>query len=329
MKFDKAYCVSLDEKLTIYDVRDLNFDETVAFDSATQTFQCPNDACRNAFDAGNHLTTYNARRVRFKRTPHFKNTPNTRHLADCPYLSPETAPETLDPDQSPGEAEGAGEAEGEQNFPVELLLNRRVYNRRQAVPEAADLPAAAQVARPAADTGPHHSPRTAPTRTSVFAHPVECFVSNFANKDLLKRMPLTIGDVSLNYNAFFKKVEYCQDRQGLIYWGRIKEIKDYKSSFSVVFDKPVWADRKRYSVNVYLSKSLIENYRQRTAFLEEIKSVIDQADDHLYCFFYGVTPELKEVPSKKNPEQTFSVFSCEIENLDHFLIRQAPDLETL
>lgn len=321
MKFDKAYCVSLDEKLTIYDVRDLNFDETVPFDSATEIFQCPNDACRDAFDTSNHLTTYNARRVRFKRTPHFKNMPSTRHLADCPYLSPEMAPDDLDASASPDEIEG------EQNFPVEWLLTRRVYTRKPGTPEAPALPVAPEGIRPAADSGAAGQPKTTPNRTSVFAHPVECFVSNFANKELLKRMPLTIGELSLNYNAFFKRVEYCQDRQGLIYWGKIKEIKDYKSSFSVVFDKPVWADRKRYSVNVYLSKSLIENYRQRTAFLEEIKHVIDQADD-LYCFFYGVTPELKQVPSKKNPEQTFSVFSCEIDNLDHFLIRQASNLET-
>jgi hypothetical protein len=32
MKFDLAYCLSLDDKLSIYDVRDLNFDETVAFE---------------------------------------------------------------------------------------------------------------------------------------------------------------------------------------------------------------------------------------------------------------------------------------------------------
>ena len=34
MKFDLAYCLSLDDKLSIYDVRDLNFDETMEFDSA-------------------------------------------------------------------------------------------------------------------------------------------------------------------------------------------------------------------------------------------------------------------------------------------------------
>ena len=41
MKFDLAYCLSLDDKLSIYDVRDLNFDETVAFDSAKEHFRAP------------------------------------------------------------------------------------------------------------------------------------------------------------------------------------------------------------------------------------------------------------------------------------------------
>ncbi|KIH85778.1 hypothetical protein [Pseudomonas batumici] len=321
MKFDKAYCVSLDEKLTIYDVRDLNFDETLEFDSGRESFQCPNDACRAAFDSSNRLTTYNASNPRFKRTPHFKNMPSTRHLADCPYLSPETAANGLDPDQP------LEDIEGEQNFPVELLLTRRTYTRKTPTASSGHQPPSSAEPAPAPFDAPAaHEAKATPNRTSVFAHPVECFVSNHANKDLLKRMPLTIGDLTLNYNAFFKKVEYCQDRQGLIYWGKIKEIKDYRTSFSVVFDKPVWADKKRYSINVYLSKNLIENYRQRTVFLEEIKRVIDQAED-LYCFFYGVTPQLKQVPSKKDPEQTFSVFSCEIDNLDHFLIREAPGLD--
>ena len=55
MKFDIAYCLSLDEKLSIYDVRDLNFDETAAFDSDKDSFLCPNDDCRAAFAAGNEI----------------------------------------------------------------------------------------------------------------------------------------------------------------------------------------------------------------------------------------------------------------------------------
>ena len=40
-----------------------------------------------------------------------------------------------------------------------------------------------------------------------------------------------------------------------------------------------------------------------------------------------MTPALKQVPSKKDPESTFGVFSANIENLDHFVIREAPGLE--
>lgn len=46
MKFDTAYSLSLDDKLSIYDVRELNFDETADFDSDKDRFLCPNDECR-------------------------------------------------------------------------------------------------------------------------------------------------------------------------------------------------------------------------------------------------------------------------------------------
>ena len=41
MKFDTAYSLSLDDKLSIYDVRELNFDETDAYDSDTDRFPLP------------------------------------------------------------------------------------------------------------------------------------------------------------------------------------------------------------------------------------------------------------------------------------------------
>lgn len=53
-------------------------------------------------------------------------------------------------------------------------------------------------------------------------------------------------------------------------------------------------------MTLYLGKKLIDSYRKRKAFLEEIKHAIE-SEQELYCFFYGVTPELKQVPSKKTP----------------------------
>ncbi|MCE0461831.1 hypothetical protein [Pseudomonas uvaldensis] len=325
MKFDLAYCLSLDEKLSIYDVRDLNFDETVAFDSAKEHFQCPNDACRAAFDAGNVLGTFNAKNVRYVRTPHFKNIPSTRHIEGCPYVSlktPASGLETEDSETDDGR---------EEHFPSELLLTRRAYVRKPSNPVAETGVTGDERAPSPASHVEHPRRDSAPDKTSVFAHPVECFVSNFADKDLLKRMPLKIGEHSAPYGSFFKKIEYLLDNKGLIYWGKIKEIKDYTQSFRIDFEQKVWfkqpddTKKKPYSVNVYLSKKLIDNYRKRKAFLEEIKHAA-ASEAPLYCFFYGVTPEFKQVPSKKNPEQTFGIFSANIENLDHFIIREAPGL---
>lgn len=87
---------------------------------------------------------------------------------------------------------------------------------------------------PSANSATEHALReTAPDKTSVF-HPVECFVSNFADKDTLKRLPLKIGEHTASYGSFLKKIEYLQDNKGLIYWGKIK---DYTQSFRIDFEQ--------------------------------------------------------------------------------------------
>ncbi|AZC25019.1 hypothetical protein [Pseudomonas sessilinigenes] len=324
MKFDVAYCISLDDKLSIYDVRDLNFDETVDFDSAKEHFQCPNDICRMMFEASNELGTFNAKNVNYIRTPHFKNLTTTRHMEGCPYGASKTG----------GNIDGLqAENDREEHFPSELLLTRREYVRKPTLSTTSkNTPDENRPIAPIQAFRPHPERRDTPDTTSIFAHPVECFVSNIDDKDLLKRMPLKIGEHTASYASFFKKIEYLQDNKGLIYWGKIKQIKDYTQSFRIDFEQKVWfkaegeARKKPYSVNVYLSKKLIDNYRKHKAFLEEIKLAIDNQRE-LYCFFYGVTPAFKHVPSKKNPEASFGVFSADIENLDHFIIREAAGVE--
>ncbi|AJZ94717.1 MULTISPECIES: hypothetical protein [Pseudomonas] len=315
MKFDTAYCLSLDDKLSIYDVRDLNFDETTDFDSDKDSFLCPNDDCRTAFDPGNALSTFNAKNVNYLRTPHFKNRTSTRHIDGCRYASThKTAVDDSDDER-------------EDHFPSEFVLTRRQYERQTPLASTeGSIPHDPVKAPSNRSSVSHRANDSTPDKTSVFAHPVECFVSNIDDKDKLKSMPLKIGDHTATYWTFFKKIEYLQDNKGLIYWGKIRAIKDYTSSFRIDFEKKVWLDKKPYSVNVYLSKKLIENYRKRKVFLEQIKAAVD-SERALYCFFYGVTPELKQVPSKKNPEQTFGVFSANIENLDHLIIREAPGVE--
>ena len=87
-------------------------------------------------------------------------------------------------------------------------------------------------------------------------------------------------------------------------------VEDFRIDFEdkVWFKKPEDSKKRPYAVSVYLNKKLIDNYRKRKAFLEEIKHAAD-SDKALFCFFYGVTPELKQVSGKKNPEKPFEVFA--------------------
>ncbi|MCG8361747.1 MAG: hypothetical protein MJA27_00275 [Pseudanabaenales cyanobacterium] len=41
--------------------------------------------------------------------------------------------------------------------------------------------------------------------------------------------------------------------------------------------------------------------------------------EHQHCFFFGVYPEAKAVPSDRGE---FVVYSAELENLDHVVIRE-------
>src|SRR5690606_20462482 len=123
----------------------------------------------------------NAKNVNYVRTPHFKNTPGTRHVADCPYASLKASG-----------VDGAETDDGrEEHFPSELLLTRRQYVRRPSSPAAAVADGQDAPVPSSSTVRAEHSGReSSPDKTSVFAHPVECFVSNFADKELLKRMPL-------------------------------------------------------------------------------------------------------------------------------------------
>jgi predicted transglutaminase-like protease len=67
MKYDKAYCVEINEYLTIYQARDLHFDELDDFDGNNVTFRCPNEDCRKEEDAT--LTTFNLTARKYKKTP--------------------------------------------------------------------------------------------------------------------------------------------------------------------------------------------------------------------------------------------------------------------
>lgn len=306
MKYDEAYCSLLKDKLTIYEVRDLNFDETDEYDSDDTTFFCPDDECRDEVGEKSKLAVVNAKKRKYIKTPHFKDTPNTEHREACPYGSPAQISVSEDPEST--NIEGVKE----HHFPTEFIPVRKRYTKKVGKEKSeghCDHSEIISKPKPQSNTSRGKSSN----RTSVLEHIVECYLSNRDDKDTLKSMPLAIGDLRLNYWSFFKKIRYFQDREGLIYWGRIKVIKDYKFSFRVDFLG--LANNK--AVCLYIKKSVIDSYRKKRVFLEEIRELIKDNDEK-YAFFYGAYPQLKKIETGGSE---FEVYNAEIENLDHLLVR--------
>jgi hypothetical protein len=306
MKYDAAYCSLIKDKLTIYEVRDLNFDETDDYDSDNSIFLCPDDECREELGEKAKLSVVNAKRRKYIKTPHFKDTPSTLHREKCPYGNLTQSINTDDP------ASTHTEGLTEHHFPTEFIPRRRKYYKRvqkKTIGENEGLDIGVSKSRPSKN----QSRGKSTNRTSVLEHIVECYVSNIDNKDILTKMPLTIEGLKLSYWSFFKKIKYFQDRQGLIYWGKVRAIKDYDFSFRVDF-----ADRvNEKSVCLYIRKNVLDSYRKKGVFLEEIREAI-QDNSEKYCFFYGIYPENKKV---KNSESQFEVYNAEVVNIDHILIR--------
>ena len=306
MKYDQAYCTSLEDKLTIYEVRDLNFDESDNFDSDESDFLCPDDLCREMVGEKSKLSVVNAKRRKYVKTPHFRDTVNTLHREKCPYGNPDQVTDDVAPEST--HTEGVKE----HHFPTEFIPKRKRYTKKAPKkPLDGREGVEATVSRTNPTTNLSRGKST--NKTSVLEHIVECYVSNINDKKKLNSMPLTISGIKLSYWSFFKKIRYFEDREGLIYWGQVKSIKDYKFSFRVDFAD--WVRGK--PVSLYIKKSLIDSYRKRKMFLDEIRDVI-QSDDEKYCFFYGIYPQVKEV---KYGDKAFHVYNGEVENIDHILIR--------
>jgi hypothetical protein len=308
LKYDRAYSSEYDKCLTIYEIRELNFDEEVDYNSEDDEFFCPDDDCRLNTEMNPVLTTVNANKVTYKKTPHFKDIPSTTHRLHCPYG--ETIKESENIDGKSSYEEGFKTTD----FPTVFLLERKKYTKKsKSKDETVDSINKTIESQKSTGKLDNTESKKSPNTTSVFEHIVECFLSNQHDKDKLKSMPLTISDVTANYNFFFKNIRYFQDREGLIYWGRIKNIKDYKYSFAITFADQV----SNTQITAYINKSTIDNYRKKRYFTEKIRSLNLQNDD-FNCFFFGAYPEIKHV---EHGDKSFDVYNIDINNLDHFLLR--------
>jgi len=312
---DRAYCHQTDSVLTIYQVRDLHFDEGNDFNAKIATYECPDEDCSVELRGVKHAA------VEFKNAPHFRVLKNHDHGPECDFRKGKTS--------KPDKDTGVGDPRDykDSTFPSELLLER------QPLPYG--------TGKPKKPRGPRSKPQVisgadedyaAPHRTSILEHIVETWLAH--GKDVLRRELLTIGDMTKYYPNMFKPIEYFTNGRGFIYWGAVKEIRYYrhKDAYSITFvDKP-WFDGEPRQIGIYIESDQIERYRRRRLFRRYMDSLLNATQGSVNCYFVGAYPELKseDVVIKTGVgEKRFRPLEVHLSNLDHLVLRFDKDEEVI
>ena len=314
IKLDRAYCNQTDCVLTIYQVRDLHFDEHNEFNARSAQYECPDEECNAALVGVNHA------KAEFKNTPHFRLLTSHNHSDACDYDGNSDKKTTDEPEEK-----GTERNHKVSDQPEVLLLERQPLpfgtgklkkRKTTAIP-----PSTLDTSALSGDND-----KAPPHETSCLEHIVETWISNDAED--LRHSLLTIGDKTKWYRNAFKPIKYFTDEEGLIYWGSVKSIKKYGEDYAITFtDRPKFEGEQR-QISIYISSELIESYRKRKLFRRYIESLIDHTDGGVICYFVGAYPKLKdeEVVTTKG---SFRPLEVQLTNLDHLVLRFDEDGEDL
>ncbi|WP_241086353.1 hypothetical protein [Candidatus Vondammii sp. HM_W22] len=277
---DRAYCHQSDSVLTIYQVRDMHFDEENDFSAKTAIFECVDGECDVELRGVNHTS------IEFKNAPHFRLLKGCSHSDDCDFRQDKlTTPDTSD---------GIGERRDHKDseYPSELLLERQPPPYGTGKPKKRRGPRRELGVVSGSSDG--DSGYTAPHRTSTLEHIVETWLEH--GKEGLVRVPLTIGDKTKWYPNAFKPIQYFATEKGLIYWGQVKEIRPYGDDYSITFVERPWFQDDKRQVGIYITGEQIDRYRKRRLFRRYIDSLLEAPDGHVRCYFVGAYPALKLEP---------------------------------
>jgi len=189
---------------------------------------------------------------------------------------------------------------GDHNLPGELILNPKKLKSTPPPPPSGEV----------------HIPKT-----PFFEKIIDAYEEYDA--DILKKHNLTIGLKTKKYFYFFKKVEYFEDEKGLIYFGKVKNLKKYGKNYRIDFTRWAWIDKKRVPISIYLESELIEKYNKNAQFLKILKYLTNFKGD-IMCYFFGAYPEMKYI---ENGNKSFHALNVQIENLDHIVFKFDKEIE--
>lgn len=302
MKFGRAYCDQLGETLSPYQARELYTDEDGEYFGRELSFLCEDRHCRVSLTP---VGIYMARKS--KRALHFRT--KEEHKIGCGFLQPGTAG---------GKARRPTENEDDFKptyFPTELDLNPPKRKGNGGGGLTVDI--GGDDGTTGGTDGGHGggSKRQTSTRTRYLDLVVDCFLSGDEES---KNGQFTIAGKTNTFTRFFKKVQYFGDETGLIYYGAIDELKLYNGKgIGLRFVEPVWVDKKKNRMWVYVPQERIEESRRKKAFLaemDELEKAVN-AGEEVVAFFVGAYPSRETVEKKDGT--TFDVYRAELSNVDH------------
>lgn len=301
MKFDKAYCQELNRAISPYVAREIYFDEESQYYGRKLTFSCEDKNCRVSLVP---VVIYCEKRS--KPALHYRTAPGKTHNSGCDYAFPK---ETNEGKRQPTKS---GKGYKKTRYPSVFLLERqkKVKDINIVVVEEEDT-----------NIEPKHinsqgtvqnSNNLSTLKTSSLEHLVDCYL-NVSSTELEKHT-LTIKNKTKYFRNFFKRIRYFSDEEGLIYWGKIKEIKKYGQNYLIKFQNIAKSNNRELFISIYIQNETIEKYRKRRLFREQINALVESTEEIL-CFFVGAYPKLVDVPKKDGTK--FSAFNVDIQNLDH------------
>jgi hypothetical protein len=305
MKFDKAYCVETQSAITPYLARELYFDENSPYYERKLSFKCEYEKCRIELVGVN---IYSERRP--KKALHFRTKPHLEHDPNCEFYNQKHGSETNRTSKSKDE-----EAFKISKYPSVFLLERpKTSNNDKTTIEIEIDGENKTVINKGGTNGNNPLNKKTELQTSCLDNIVDCFLPG--NKKQLSNSKLTIGNKTKYYKNFFKPILFYTDEEGLIYWGKVKDIKPYGKNYRTLFKDRPKIGENNFTVSIYIEEKVIQQYRKKKMFRNQLDGLrTRESSDNVLCFFVGSYPKLTEI--RKDDGTVFSVLDVKIENLDH------------
>lgn len=301
MKFERAYCIELKQIITPYIARELYFDENSEFFKTKLNFQCEDKDCRKELIS---VGVYMDKKT--KRALHFRSKDAMEHICNCNDLSKNKSGKTI----------GEDDPFKITKFPTEFILNPPKSKNIVGSISEIDEEEGNESDKTTNSKGLGIKTKSSKYKISSFEHLVDCFTSG--DKKILEKQDLTINGKTKKFVKFFKPVKYYMDEEGLIYYGKIENIKKYGKNYAIYFKDRVWVDGDKKHISIYITDELIDTFSRKRLFRQQLDDLIKNIDnENLNCYFVGVYPNLKSYDKNGTKKTSIAV---ELKDLRHLVL---------